>query len=207
MPTADPELPTPLYGVRPAARRGRPLDAGLTGRMREQAVLLVANHGFAALTAEVIARRTGAGKAGVYRRWRSMADLIADALTGHQLTPAPPPPGPAHDSLRVLLQPFTAPLTTAENAAAALIGPARTHPVLATALHHNIVAPLTAALADISRADAHPTTPATAVARQRRLLQTLTLALWWHRYITAGPVLTPTELDDLIQTVLLPVLR
>jgi AcrR family transcriptional regulator len=69
------ETPTP-------ARRGRPRSAA-----SEQAILLAAldlmaeGQGPAALSIAAIARRAGAGKDTIYRRWQSKEDLLLDALT------------------------------------------------------------------------------------------------------------------------------
>jgi hypothetical protein len=60
---------------------GRPVD-----KMRDQAILraaleLVAEQGYDAVTMEAIAQRACAGKATLYRRWKSKPCLMADALT------------------------------------------------------------------------------------------------------------------------------
>jgi AcrR family transcriptional regulator len=60
---------------------GRPVD-----KMRDQAILqatleLVAEQGYDSVTMEAIAQRACAGKATLYRRWKSKPYLMADALT------------------------------------------------------------------------------------------------------------------------------
>jgi AcrR family transcriptional regulator len=60
---------------------GRPVD-----KMRDQAILraaleLVAEQGYDSVTMDAIAQRAHAGKATLYRRWKSKPYLMADALT------------------------------------------------------------------------------------------------------------------------------
>lgn len=197
--------PWPPDGKRPPSRLGRPRDAHLTERLKDQALQLVADQGLTALNADVLAARTGAGKGGIYRRWDTMAALVADALTEHHLIPDPTHSHAAVDDLCALLEPFTVPLTTAERVASAIIGPARSDTVLAGALHATVVDPLSTAVASIMTAH---TAPGTSGADPRnRLMQTVVMALWWDRYISAGPVLDPGELRHIVTQSLLPVLR
>lgn len=202
---SKPSPPHPPTGQRPLARLGRPRDAHLTQRLKDHALLLLAERGFDGLNADVLATRAGAGKAGVYRRWDTMSDLIADALANHRLVPEPTLTSSLLDDLCSLTQAFTAPLTVAERAAAAVLGPAHTDPVLAAALVTTIVEPLHAALARVLSAHISPATPLQH--RQDRLVQTVVLALWWDRFITTGPVLTPDEHRQLIARTLLPAMR
>lgn len=153
--------PTPPHlrtGQQPPARLGRPRDVHLTQRLKDHALLLLAERGLSGLNADVLAARAGAGKGGVYRRWDTMSDLIADALADHRFVPEPMPTSSLLDDLCSLTRPFAAPLTVAERAAAAVLGPARTDPVLAAALLLTIVEPLNAALARVLSTHAPPAT-------------------------------------------------
>jgi AcrR family transcriptional regulator len=62
---------------------GRPRDAGLDANVLRAAMELLGEGGFAAVTMDAVAQRASAGKASLYRRWRSKDDLLADALTLH----------------------------------------------------------------------------------------------------------------------------
>ena len=60
---------------------GRPID-----KLRDQAILraaleLVAEQGYDSVTMDAIAQRARAGKATLYRRWKSKPYLMADAIT------------------------------------------------------------------------------------------------------------------------------
>jgi AcrR family transcriptional regulator len=78
----------------PAGRRGRPRSAA-----SEQAILqaaldtLAEGQGPATISIAAIARRAGAGKDTIYRRWRTKEDLLIEALTtsvgNPEIAPAP----------------------------------------------------------------------------------------------------------------------
>lgn len=59
---------------------GRPLDASRDEVLRRAALELVAEIGYDRLTIDAVAARARAGKATVYRRWASKAELVADAF-------------------------------------------------------------------------------------------------------------------------------
>jgi AcrR family transcriptional regulator len=179
----------------------------VTQRLKEQALELIAARGFRALNVDALAAATGAGKAGVYRRWATLSDLVADALTDHMLVPQHVSTGSPIDDLRVLLGALTRELTTAERAAASLLGPARHDPTLAAALDAAVVSPLRDAISVAIAADtavAADTPRASGSGPQTKLLVTAVLALWWDRYLMDGPQLSKTELDQFIVTTLLP---
>ncbi len=62
------------------AHGGRPLDATRDEALRRAALELVAEIGYDRLTIDAVAARARAGKATVYRRWASKAELVADAV-------------------------------------------------------------------------------------------------------------------------------
>jgi AcrR family transcriptional regulator len=63
-----------------AARPGRKRSEGSRLAILTAAIDLVGEVGYAGLTVEGIAARSGAGKQTVYRWWRSKADVLLDAL-------------------------------------------------------------------------------------------------------------------------------
>ena len=71
--TADTALPTP----------GRPRDAALDASILRAAMEILGESGIQAVTMDAVAQRAGAGKASLYRRWKSKDELLADALTLH----------------------------------------------------------------------------------------------------------------------------
>lgn len=59
---------------------GRPRDAALDANVLRAAMELLGEGSFAAVTMDAVAQRAGAGKASLYRRWKSKDELLADAL-------------------------------------------------------------------------------------------------------------------------------
>jgi AcrR family transcriptional regulator len=64
-----------------AVLRGRRRDASRDDALRQATIDLLVEHGYDRLTIDAVAARARAGKATVYRRWASKADLVVDAVT------------------------------------------------------------------------------------------------------------------------------
>ena len=62
---------------------GRPRDAVLDANILQAAMALLGEGGIHAVTMDAVAQRAGAGKASLYRRWKSKDELLADALAKH----------------------------------------------------------------------------------------------------------------------------
>lgn len=71
----------------PAAHRGRPRDASRDEVICRAALDLLSERGYDCLTMDLVAARAKAGKATLYRRWASKAELVMDALA--LVKPAP----------------------------------------------------------------------------------------------------------------------
>jgi AcrR family transcriptional regulator len=179
-------------------RTGRPRDKALTQRLRDDAVALIVDSGFKPFSYERLAQRTGAGKAGIYRRWPETTELMTDILASCQIVPRTPSTGSLTGDVRTLLQSFICELTVQDRFAGSLIGPSRHLPALADALHAAIAAPLAAATQAITTAhDArHPGTHT-----DPRLPIHLIQALWWARLISTGPPWTPAQLTQCVEAV------
>lgn len=61
-------------------RAGRPRDVHLDRELISAAQHLLAEVGYDKLSMEAVAARTGSGKTTVYRRWKTKADLVVDAI-------------------------------------------------------------------------------------------------------------------------------
>lgn len=72
-------------------RRGRPRDEQLTEDVLTAAHDILSTEGVASLTLEAVARRAGVSRTAIYKRWRSLADLMVD-VAGRALARAPGPP-------------------------------------------------------------------------------------------------------------------
>jgi len=68
---------------------GRPRDEAVRDRIRTAALELLEEVGFASVTTDAIAQRSGASKATIYRRWPNKAAVIIDAFV-ESVTPELP---------------------------------------------------------------------------------------------------------------------
>lgn len=62
------------------ARRGRRRDPSRDAVILDAALDVLSESGYAGMTTDVVAARAGVGKATMYRRWASKADLALDAV-------------------------------------------------------------------------------------------------------------------------------
>lgn len=63
-----------------APRVGRPRDASRDAELLDAALEVLGEVGYAGMTMDMVAARAKAGKATMYRRWPSKADLVLEAL-------------------------------------------------------------------------------------------------------------------------------
>lgn len=183
--------------------RGRPRDVLLTHRLVDAASDIVVDRGLAGLTVDTLIARTGAGRSGVYRRWRCVDDLVRHVVTTLDLVPAPPATGHLVDDLVTLLGPFRHPLDRGERFVAAVWGAAQHDPALDAALDARMVRPLEDAVRLVAGAHAARTAgvPAWAVDQLVVVVQ----ALWLQRLLGTRPPLPAMDLDSLVRDVLAPI--
>ena len=63
-----------------ASRGGRPRDENLERRILAAVTAVLAECGYEGVTFEEVARRSGAAKATLYRRWKSKREMVIAAL-------------------------------------------------------------------------------------------------------------------------------
>ncbi|RBY96280.1 TetR family transcriptional regulator [Blastococcus sp. TF02-8] len=183
---------------------GRPLSAELSEQLLAVAVDILADEGWGRLNSDRVAARARAGKAGIYRRWPTMAAMARAAVRRFRLVVVPEDSGSLREDLLGLLHRWTAPLDREERAIASLVGAACHDEELRAALDDAVVRPLREAVHTLaeragSRGEAiRPT--------RERLLAAMLEAFWWQRYRTAEPV-TAENLVFVVDEVLMPVLR
>ena len=192
--------------ARAAANRppGRPLSSELSDQLVSVAVDILADEGWGRLNSDRIAARARAGKAGIYRRWPTMAALARHALGQSSLVQLPADSGSLHGDLGTLLEPWTRPLDRTERAAASLVGAARHDEQLRAGLEEALVRPLATVVREIARREA---------ARGRELspervalLGSVLEALWWQRYTAFEHAPLDGEgVRQLVADVLLPI--
>ncbi len=62
------------------ARHGRPRDPHVDSAIKQAALDLLVEEGFARMSMEGVANRAGVGKAAIYRRWDGKTALVVDAI-------------------------------------------------------------------------------------------------------------------------------
>jgi len=183
---------------------GRPLSAELSEQLVSVAVDILAEEGWGRLNSDRIAARARAGKAGIYRRWPTMAALARYAVGRFTLVTIPDDAGSVRGDLEALVGRWHRPLNREERAAASLVGAARHHEDLRAGLDVALVQPLAAAVAAIGARSAARGRPIDG--NRLALLGSVLEAFWWQRYTAAGDgAMTPERVQQVIDDVLLPV--
>jgi AcrR family transcriptional regulator len=78
--------------MEPASRPGRKRDHSRDPEILEAAIEVLAETGYEGMTVDMVAARAKAGKATLYRRWPSKADLVVDAVACMSTPSATNPP-------------------------------------------------------------------------------------------------------------------
>lgn len=135
----------------PARRPGRPRSARAHQAILGATLSLLLEEGFAGLSMEAVATRSGTSKATVYRRWSSKVDLVVEALNLlSTLPPEDPDTGSARGDYLALTEQI---LATADPRLPILMprlmAESVDHPDLYEAVLDNMVNPRRAALARI----------------------------------------------------------
>jgi AcrR family transcriptional regulator len=182
---------------------GRPLSAELSEQLVGVAVDILAEEGWGRLNSDRIAARARAGKAGIYRRWPSMAALARHAVGQFTLVPVPEDTGSLRGDLMRLVERWTRPLDRQERAAASLVGAARHEEELRAGLDVALVRPLAAAVTEIgNRAGARgePIDP-----HRLSLLGSMLEAFWWQRFTASGDgAMDADQVECVVEEILLP---
>jgi AcrR family transcriptional regulator len=183
---------------------GRPLNPELSEQLLSVAVDILAEEGWGRLNSDRIAARARAGKAGIYRRWPTMAALARHAVGRFRLVTVPEDGGSLRADLVSLAARWTRPLDREERAVASIVGPARHEQQLRDGLDAALVRPLAAAvdeLADRSAARGEPIEPG-----RLALLGSVLQAFWWQRYTAAGDgAMSGESMERVVDDVLVPI--
>jgi AcrR family transcriptional regulator len=183
---------------------GRPLSAELSEQLVAVAVDILAEEGWGRLNSDRIAARARAGKAGIYRRWPTMAALARYAVGRFTLVDLPEDAGSLRGDIAALVSRWGEPLTREERAAASLVGAARHDEDLRAGLDSALVQPLAAAVQELGTRSAARGEPIDA--RRLALLGSVLEAFWWQRYTVAGDgAMTQEQVQRVVTDVLLPV--
>jgi AcrR family transcriptional regulator len=182
-------------------RKGRPRDPSLTGRVLESARQVLAENG-SNLTLDAIAHRAGSGKASLYRRWPNMTALLADVITTLRPRDGLPHTGNARGDFAELLKPLIAPIAPVDRTTAAAVQMAVREPELRALVDVVFLAPLRRQVGAV--VDRHA--PPDLAASKRAMIVTTVEGLWCRRYLLDPATAAPTELNVILDEVLLPLL-
>ena len=185
---------------------GRPLSAELSEQLLAVAVEILAEEGWGRLNSDRVAARARAGKAGIYRRWPTMAALAHAAVGRFRLVTTPEDTGSVRGDLRALADRWTTPLDREERAAASILGAARYDQQLRAGLEQALVQPLNAAVAAIGeRAQARGEE---IDAERLALLYSVLEAFWWQRFTAAGDgAMIADHVERVVAEVLCPLVE
>ncbi|SFF50458.1 TetR-like C-terminal domain-containing protein [Blastococcus tunisiensis] len=183
---------------------GRPLSSELSEQLLSVAVDILAEEGWGRLNSDRIAARARAGKAGIYRRWPTMAALARHAVGRFRLVTLPEDGGSLRADLVSLAAAWSRPLDREERAVASIVGAARHEELLRAGLDDALVRPLAAVVAELGRrsdARGEPVDPA-----RLALLGSVLQAFWWQRYTAAGDgAMSVGAVERVVDDVLLPI--
>ena len=183
---------------------GRPLSAELSEQLIGVAVDILADEGWGRLNSDRIAARAHAGKAGIYRRWPTMAALARDAVCRFSLVSTPEDAGSLRADLIALAARWTRPLDREERAVASIVGVARHEEDLRSGLDAALVQPLADVVEEIGARTVRrgePVEPG-----RLALLGSVLEAFWWQRYTRAGDgAMSEEQVERVVDDVLLPV--
>ncbi|HET6392213.1 MAG TPA: TetR-like C-terminal domain-containing protein [Blastococcus sp.] len=183
---------------------GRPLSSELSEQLLSVAVDILAEEGWGRLNSDRIAARARAGKAGIYRRWPTMAALARSAVGRFRLVSLPEDAGSLRADLVSLASRWSRPLDREERAVASIVGAARHEEQLRAGLDDALVRPLAGVIAELGRRSderGEPIEPA-----RLALLGSVLQAFWWQRYTAAGDgAMDPDEVERVVDDVLVPI--
>ncbi|MFJ1756268.1 TetR/AcrR family transcriptional regulator [Kitasatospora sp. NPDC088134] len=194
----------PAEGV-PQRRRGKALEAAIFEAALEQ----LTSGGFARMTMEGVAGAAQTGKAALYRRWASKADLVMDALAAAMPPPTDIPDlGSAEAELRYVIAAYVAVMGSPIGAAVRSLMGELDHEraeFFKGFLHDRVVGPTTEGILGIlrrgeARGDVRPGAAVPAVAD-------VLPAMLLYRAKFCGGLVDEAFGADLLEQILLPMIR
>lgn len=182
---------------------GRPRDPSRDQAIRDAVLELLAEEGYEHVTIEAVAARAGAGKATVYRRWSSKAELVIDAVAGLQGSLAVADTGSLRGDLDSLCVSLCGAGEARKLAVMRALASALPHDhALAKAFSMNFIAPRRALLAAVfERAIARGEIAAD---RDLELLTAVIPALTMYRLMSGGAPPDQVFVRQIVTEVLLP---
>lgn len=203
-PGTDPDAPG-------CARRKRGTE--LEDAIREAAFAELTEVGYAALSVEAVAARARTGKASIYRRWPTKADLVLDSLCAVLPTPQTcgltPELGDdvtTADALRMLARAIAGVLNSpAGHAMRAVKCESTADPALARAVDERFQAPRREALLGllrrgVTRGEVRPEAVC-------ELVADVVPAVLMHRVIMQREQVTERDIEDIVERIFIPLVE
>jgi len=189
------------------SRGGRPRDPSRDGVIRAAILRLLADVGYGALTMDAVAAEAGVGKATIYRRWRTKQDLVVDTIADlNREEAAAPDSGSLEEDLRQMLHRLVSVINGPVGAATlSLLSTVPHQPALAEAFRTGPLEVWRSAFNEIwaraeERGELRPGGSGTLSAEA-------TSALLVQRWLLTGEPVDDGYADQVLQTVILPLLR
>jgi AcrR family transcriptional regulator len=185
----------------PSPGRGRPRDPTLDERILEQVLSLLGSHGYARLTLDELAARSGVAKTTILRRWPSKAAVAAAGVERLALQSVEvPDSGTLRGDMRALLQGAVDTFARGRGRfVSILLREAGHHPEIAdlldTVLHTRRQAYRKALALAIARGELSPSVD------QDLLIDLLIGPIWLKLLITRDPI-TPDYVDSNVEAAL-----
>ncbi|GHH69612.1 TetR family transcriptional regulator [Streptosporangium violaceochromogenes] len=185
---------------------------------REQAILdataeLLSEVGFDRMSVDQIARRAGASKATIYRRWPGKEALVVDLVRNHLEVEAAPTPGTGsmRDDLVTAVKAFCDVLEERRSTILGLLPALLTTPDLAAALRDNVPRSGVTGVTGVTGV-APPPGPASRRGEPPEgadpgEIRTIAEALAWHRLLLTDQPLDGAFAERAVDRVLLPLIH
>jgi AcrR family transcriptional regulator len=194
------EMPRPSRG-------GRPRDPSRDGVIRAAILRLLADVGYGALTMDAVASEAGVGKATIYRRWRTKQDLVVDTISDlNRAEASAPDTGSLEGDLRQMLRSLVGVINGPIGAATlSLLSTVPHQPALAEAFQNGPLAVWRQSFEEIwaraeQRGEVRPGVGGTVAAEA-------TSALLVQRWLLTGRPVDDAFADEVLDTVVLPLIR
>ncbi len=184
-----------------ASARGRPRDPTLDARILDQVLVMLASHGYAGLTLDELAARSGVAKTTILRRWPSKAAVAAAGVERLALQSVDvPDSGTLRGDLHALLHAAVDTFARGRGQfVPRLLREAGHHPeitdLLFTVIHTRRQAYRRVLALGIARGELAPT------GDQELLIDLLIGPIWTRLLITRDPI-TSGYVDSVVETVL-----
>ena len=188
-------------------RGGRPRDPSRDSVIRAAILRLLAEVGYGALTMDAVAAEAGVGKATIYRRWRTKHDLVVDTLSDiNQVIAVPPDTGSVEGDIRALMDLIATTVQSPAGAAIRSLLPAMQYqPALVDAFRSGPLAVWRNAFSAMwARAEARGEVRA---GMDKSVTGEAISALIVQRWLLTGQPLDSAYVDEVFQTVVLPLVR